>query len=110
VTALLGPPPSPGRATWSTGVPGYQQGYCDCPRIVWVMRGPGRQSPVIFPAHTPRHQGQLTVAIGGASGSVNRSSCPDSVRHMSVTCDARSHIVSEMTDWRAEMIGGLSSG
>jgi hypothetical protein len=34
----------------------------------------------------------------------------DAVRYMSVLCDARSHIVSEMTDWRAEMIGGLSSG
>jgi hypothetical protein len=32
------------------------------------------------------------------------------VRYMSVECDARSHMVSEMTDWRAEMIGGLSSG
>jgi len=47
---------------------------------------------------------------GGASGAVNRWLRPDSVRHMSVTCDARSHIVREMIDWRAEMIGGLSSG
>jgi hypothetical protein len=45
-----------------------------------------------------------------SSGYPHRSLAPIPVRYASVECDARSHMVSEMTDWRAEMIGGLSSG
>ena len=45
-----------------------------------------------------------------SSGYAHRSLAAVPVRYMSVECDVRSHIVSEMTDWRAEMIGGLSSG
>ena len=63
-----------GRATGSTTVPRYQEGYRDCPPILRAIRGPVWQSPVIFPAHgTRRHRGQLTVPAGRAGGSVSRS-------------------------------------
>jgi hypothetical protein len=48
---------------------------------------PGRtqESPVTSPASASPSPGRTTTATEEASGSVNRSSCPDSVRHMSVT-------------------------
>jgi hypothetical protein len=64
-----GPPghhPGGSRAAGSMAVPGYREGYGDCSRILWAVRGSDRQPPVIFTAHGPPSPSQLTVANLGS--------------------------------------------
>ena len=70
----------------SKAIPRYQQGSRDCPRSRGPYAGQTSGPPVTFRrAGRAPHQGRRAIGNPGASGSVNRSLRPDSVRHMSVT-------------------------
>jgi hypothetical protein len=59
--------------------------YCSYPRPVGHARARSGGSPMASVLASRLTESQVSHQIPGASGSVNRSSSPGSVRHMSVT-------------------------
>ena len=67
-------------------MPGHQEDAVPARRIPRAMRGPHLGIRIDLPGLGSRSPGPDDQSqTEKSSGSVNRSSCPDSVRHMSVT-------------------------
>jgi hypothetical protein len=71
----------------------HQDGRDACGQFLREMRW-SHLVPVM-PGPASPSRSRMTIATGKASGSVNRSSCPESVRHMSVTIAAQRRLLTD---------------
>jgi hypothetical protein len=70
-------------------MPAHQDRRDACGEMRWSHLVP------VMPGPASPSRSRMTVAAGEASGSVNRSCCPDSVRYMSVTTAAQRRLLTD---------------
>jgi hypothetical protein len=76
-------------------MPSHQDGRRACGRLLREMRGSHLAITSYPPGPASPSRSRMTIATGKASGSVNRSSCPESVRHVSVTTAAQRRLLTD---------------